>query len=145
MKQENGYYIWNKGERVALSDHFGTQEFTCHCDFDNCKEQRIAEELITRLEWLREASNGPLSINSGFRCAEYQKKLVDEGVNTVVAKKSTHELGDAADVASSPLQPLQLLDLAKFKFYSVGIGRNFLHLDLRPLHPDGTPRRWKYY
>lgn len=144
MIKKNGYYYWVKGDSEHLSDHFNTTEFACKCDNDDCLLQKISEDLINRLEWLREASKGPLKITSGFRCAKHQKALAESGVNTVVAKLSTHEMGQAVDVMSSPLQPLQLLELAKIKFFSIGTARNFLHLDLRPAHPDGTPRRWKY-
>lgn len=145
MKQENGYFIWNKGEVTPLSDHFGTQEFSCHCENKDCIEQRVSEDLINRLEWLRAASNGTLHINSGFRCEKYQQELEKSGANTVVAKNSQHCLGNAADIASSPLQPLQLLVLIKHKFNAYGIARNWIHVDLRLPHADGTDRTWKYY
>jgi len=144
MLKKDGYYFWIKGEIEHLGNYFNTMEFACKCSNEECLAQKISIDLIDKLDWLREASKGPLRINSGYRCAAYQKELADKGINTVVAKKSTHELGDAADVMSSPLSPHELIKYAEIKFKSIGTASNFLHLDLRPAHTDGTPRRWKY-
>lgn len=140
VKQENGYYVWNKGDHAHLSAHFQTSEFECRCKNEECAEQRISVELINRLEWLREAAKSSLRCHSGFRCAAKQEQIRKSGVSTVVAKVSTHEKGDAADVSTSAGTPKELLKLAAMKFKSIGIAVNFLHLDLR----DDAVRRWNY-
>lgn len=140
VKQENGYYIWTKGENEFLSNNFKTGEFSCQCKNADCVEQKIAIELIDHLQWLREASNSPVRLHSGFRCKKHQDALRASGTLTVVATKtSQHELGNAVDVSSSRLTSGELLKLAELKFESIGIASNFLHLDLRQ-----GKRRWNY-
>lgn len=141
MKKENGYFVWNKGvKREYLSDFFTTKELECKCTRDTCKEQRISEELITKLTTIREEINSPLFITSAFRCPEHQEHLRSAGVNTVVAKKSQHELGNAVDVSSGSLTIDKFLEVCERYFDSIGVARNFLHLDTR----KGVKRRWKY-
>jgi uncharacterized protein YcbK (DUF882 family) len=81
-----------------------------------------------------------MRITSGFRCSEHQQAIRNSGVSTVVAKKSTHEKGDAADISVSSLTSLNLLPIAEKQFKSIGIANNFIHVDLR----DDKIRRWKY-
>lgn len=140
VKRENGYIIWDKSDKEHISKWFTTTEFNCKCEHDTCKEQKISEELINRLEWLREASKSPVRIHSGFRCEKKQEDIRKSGTSTVVAKKSQHELGNAADVSVSALTIPHLMKLAEMKFKSIGIALNFLHLDTR----DDKVRRWNY-
>lgn len=122
-----------------LSDHFSTKEMSCHCSYEACVEQRISKDLITRIEQIREDIKEPMIITSAFRCTPYQEHLRASGVNTVVAKKSTHELGDAVDMVprSGMIKDFEA-DCAK-QFESIGLASNFLHLDTRKGY-----RRWKY-
>lgn len=140
MKKENGYFIWDKNEKEKLSENFSTEEFECQCKYDDCKEQKISEDLIKRLQEIRTEIKTRLDVTSGFRCTKHQQALAKKGVNTVVAKKSQHELGNAADVRAPSLTPHALLQVAEFRFQSIGIATNFLHLDLR----DDKKRRWNY-
>ena len=139
MEEDGDYYVWEKGQDLTLSKFFSTGEFSCHCDHLECKKQKISKTLITRLDTLRTQSNQPLRITSAYRCAFYQTYLRNTGVNTVVAKKSTHELGDAADVQPKDKNIGAFLKLAEKQFDSIGTAATFLHLDLRVGY-----RRWKY-
>jgi len=145
LKEENGYYIWEKGQVLKLSEHFSTKEMNCHCEYPECKEQRISKDLIEKLEEVREEAAEPLIVTSAYRCSEYQEYLREEakkpgGKLTVVAKKSTHELGDAVDVCpkSRPVE-FGFEDMCAKHFDSIGLAKNFLHLDLRK-----GKRRWNY-
>lgn len=140
IKIENGYYIWNKGENLWMNNWFKTKEFNCQCTNKECVEQRIAVELIDRLTKMRLEVNSPIRINSGFRCSKHQEEIRNSGTSTVVAKKSTHELGDAADISVSSLIVPVTIPFAEKHFKSIGIANNFLHVDLR----DDKVRRWKY-
>lgn len=161
MKLENGYYIWVKGEKEYFNQYFRTNEFECKCKFEDCKEQRIAKELIDRLLWLRHATHGAIGITSAFRCAKKQQAIRDEAdagkkenarrvaaglpplplkVTVVATSKSTHELGNAVDAFSTKLPIPQFLKLCEQKFRSIGLAHSFLHLDLR----DDKIRRWQY-
>lgn len=140
IKIENGYYIWTKGDNLWLNNWFKTKEFECKCTNKECIEQKISVELIKKLTTIREYTKSPMRITSGFRCSKHQESIRNSGVSTVVAKKSTHEKGDAADISVSSLTPLNLLPIVEKQFKSIGIANNFLHVDLR----DDKERRWKY-
>jgi uncharacterized protein YcbK (DUF882 family) len=140
IKIQDGYYIWVKGDNLWLNNWFKTKEFECKCSNKECINQKIAVELIARLTVIREYTKSPMRITSGFRCSEHQQAIRNSGVSTVVAKKSTHEKGDAADISVSSLTPLNLLPIVEKQFKSIGIANNFLHVDLR----DDKERRWKY-
>lgn len=140
IKIENNYYIWDKGEILWLNNWFKTKEFECQCKNKDCIKQKISVELVKRLTIIREYTKSPMRITSGFRCTKHQEEIRNSGVSTVVAKKSTHELGDAADISVSSLTILNLLPIVEKQFKSIGIANNFLHVDLR----DDQTRRWKY-
>lgn len=112
---------------------------TCKCSFPECKEQRISKDLIDKLEKVRLEVNQPLIITSAYRCTDHQASLRASGVNTVVAKKSTHELGDAVDVVPKDKKMEGFEDICAKQFDSIGLAKNFLHLDTRP-----GKRRWNY-
>lgn len=147
MKTEDLEFIyWDKLDPdTKLSDHFKQSEFSCQCNYPECIQQKVSKELLRRLENFRGAAGKPLTVTSGFRCQKHQEDLAKNKVNTVVASKSQHELGTAADVANSSLMVSELMDLAKkVGFESIGYAFNFLHVDLRPKRNDGTLRIWKY-
>lgn len=138
VKEEDGYYIWNKGEIHSLSPYFSTKEFACHCNFPACKKQRVSKTLIVRLDLLRKEAKQPLVVTSAYRCMEHQAFLRSSGIKTAI-KQSTHELGHAADVISKDGNIPALLLLAEKHFDSIGVAKSFLHLDLR-----NGKRRWDY-
>lgn len=139
--QDPDFYIWRKGDKVKLSPHFSTTEFSCHCNYSECVEQKISKDLITRLEQVRVEVNQPLVITSAYRCSAYQAKLRADGVNTVVAKLSQHELGKAADVVPKDRKDVRgsFLIICQKRFNAIGLSDKFLHLDLRPQYI-----RWEY-
>ena len=140
MRQVDGYYIWNKGDIYSFNKYFKTNEFSCQCKHPECVEQKTSIELISKLTELRKAMNEPLTVTSGFRCEAHQEDIRKSGVSTVVAKKSTHELGDAADIkpTRTPIKDFETIAARYFK--AIGTAKNFLHLDLR----DDKVRRWPY-
>lgn len=142
MREDSKYYLWNKGEVFPLagSKYFSTKEFDCHCTFSDCVEQKVSKLLICKLISLREDIAEPITVTSAFRCTKYQKKLADDGVNTVVAKKSTHELGEAVDVVPARMKISTFQVFCEKYFEAIGTAKNFLHLDLR----FGKKRRWNY-
>lgn len=140
IKIENGYYVWKKGDSLWINNWFKTTEFSCKCKHSSCVEQKIAVELINRLTDIRVEVKSPMRVHSGFRCSAHQEDIRKSGVSTVVAKKSTHELGNAADISVSRLITGELVNVAARKFHSIGIALNFIHVDLR----DDKVRRWNY-
>jgi uncharacterized protein YcbK (DUF882 family) len=140
MQKENGYYYWNKDETGELSKHFKLQEFTCHCDFDDCIEQMLEVALLDKLELLRGNAGVPITVTSAYRCQRYQQKLSETpGIETAKGI-SSHEIGQAVDVKCKSLNMHELVVKAEPFFDNIGVGLSFLHLDVR----EGGPRRWKY-
>lgn len=140
VKEDEGYYIWNKGDNLALSPYFSQKEFTCHCSFPDCKKQRISKVLIEKLGTIRKELKQPLIVTSAFRCVKYQTFLRAAGVSTVVAQLSQHELGNAVDVVPKDGKLAGFEQICAKQFEAIGIAKNFLHLDLR----IGKIRRWAY-
>ena len=139
LEEIDGYYIWQKGQKFKLSEHFSTSEMSCKCSYPDCKDQTISKDLIGRLEKVRTEVSQPLVITSAFRCSAYQAHLRASAVNTVVAKKSTHEAGDAVDVVPKNRKMEGFEDICAKQFDSIGTAGTFLHLDIRKGY-----RRWIY-
>lgn len=144
MKIENGYYLWNKGDRVKINEYFSTQEFSCQCEHTDCVEQKISKILIEKLTTIRELKNSPAKVTSGFRCSKHQEDIRNSGVSTVVAKVSQHELGNAADIRFNQIKVADWIEDAKKLFDYIGIAENFLHLDTRKAKVKGQYVTWKY-
>lgn len=134
LKEQDGYFIWNKGEVHKLSDHFSTKEMDCQCKHESCKEQRISKDLIQRIENIRVEVNQPLIVTSAFRCKQHQEDIRNSGVSTVVAKKqSQHELGNAVDIKPKDGKDIRgsFLVICEKQFTTIGLSNRFLHLDTR--------------
>ena len=129
--------IWIKGEKKQITTHFTADELQCKCSFPSCRTQRVAGDLIARLEKLRLDVGKPLILTSVFRCAAHQATLRDSGVQTATGL-SQHELGRAADIATGG--HLNLDVAASSYFSAIGKAKSFIHVDLR----NDKPRRWSY-
>lgn len=137
MRFENGYVFFDKKEEGALSPHFSMKEFRCQCHFNTCSEQKIAQELLDKLEQVRIAYGKPIKVTSGFRCHEHQLALAAGGKETATGI-SQHELGRAADLSG---KDMELLDKeCSTMFPAVGRANTFIHVDLR----NDKKRRWLY-
>lgn len=73
---------------MAKYKYFKDTDGSCKCGCGG----NIHHNLYLLLDTLREALNKPIKINSGFRCADYNKKV--GGVNT-----SQHTKGEAVDIS----------------------------------------------
>lgn len=139
------YITWNKGEKIVFSPHFTSTEFTCPCG--KCKEQnKIAVDLIDKLERVRVKLGIAIRITSGYRCPNYQAELKARGYETAVGV-SQHELGNAVDLQPMslttlgfPTKMVELEKLLKEEFKALGRGKSFFHVDLR----DDKERFWTY-
>lgn len=129
------YYTWSRGSNLPLSAHFNAKEFTCKCGI--CKGQKISAELIKRLERVREAYGAPITVTSGYRCANHQAALRKSGIQTAVGT-SSHERAEATDLFGADMP--KLLKLLESEFKSIGLANTFYHVDLR----DDKIRRWTY-
>lgn len=122
-----------KGYKLQLSPNFNLQEFHCHCTSPACQTTLICDYLIKALQQLREVA-GPLTINSGFRCAQYNASIRG-------AAQSFHKLGMAADCVPRFIKPQELkafaLKVPALAGGGIGLYKWGCHLDVRP-----TPHRW---
>jgi uncharacterized protein YcbK (DUF882 family) len=137
VERRDGLFYWPKGTNEQLSVHFSTKEFECHCRRPACGQQRIAVDMVERLEDVRSSIKIPLTVTSGFRCTAHQLELTQWGFETAKGK-SQHELGRAVDLTCRNMSGLAAVAGTVFK--AVGVARSFVHVDLR----DDKFRRWAY-
>lgn len=132
---ETDLYKWQKGTRIKLSDHFSTHEFEDPTD----NVQQISKLLVDKLEAIRKVLKVPMKVTSGYRSPAYQENLRKRGFPTTPkGKVSQHELGRAVDIICS--KRAELLEYASQQFMAIGVGKTFIHMDLR----DDKKRRWFY-
>lgn len=137
----DGYYHWPKTSNNPLTAHFSTEEFACPCG--KCGEQKIAVELVDKLERIRVKLGRPIKVTSGYRCHEHQLELAARGYETSTGI-SQHELGRAADITcpgATLYEFTAMLTYCEEEFQAIGEGLSFLHVDLRT---DKPGRRWYY-
>jgi len=117
---------------MKISEHFNRYEFACKC---GCGFDTVDEETLAVLESVRERFDAPVTINSGCRCAAYNKEIGG-------AIRSQHVLARAADITvkNTPayLVYQHLIDTFPGK-YGFGKYETFTHVDTRS---DG-PARWE--
>ncbi len=127
---------FKKGSKAQVSTHFVSNEFDCPCV--DCRVTLVDKILVSQLEAMRTLLGSKLQVTSGYRCQDYQDQLALRGYET--AKNSQHLLGKAADVTNGVATGVELEEIARrVGFTSVGVGKHFVHLDLRPGY-----RRWAY-
>ena len=135
------WFNWKRSDQFTLSAHFGSQEFICRCGL--CSDQKVDGELIRRLELVRVEVGVRVFVTSGFRCDRYQEILRNRGYETAKGR-SSHQEGQAADLTVfDPSLHVKLIESCKKYFTAYGIGRTFVHVDLRP-PKNGQPRVWSY-
>ena len=138
IRQEAKYFVWCKGDRHQLSEHFSSHEFESQ-DAPEGSLQLISVELVNRLEKLRSQLGKPLYITSAYRSTAHQRRIRGEGLKTS-KNTSTHELGMAVDISLYGHDTLKLIQLCEDLFQAVGIAKTFIHVDVR----DDKKRRWTY-
>lgn len=104
--------------------HFSESEFKCR----HCGEAKPSQHLVAVLELVRIHFNQPVTINSSYRCEEYNAEVGG-------AKNSKHLLGIAADIVVKSVEPklvYQFLDSVFPNSYGLGSYESFTHVDVRP-------------
>jgi len=123
---------------MKLTKNFNKSEFDCN-DGSEMPEEVLnnIKELADNLQVLRDKLRLPITINSGYRSPEYNKKI--GGV-----KNSQHILGKAADIRVTSMSPqivgkiiTNMIDDGLLKEGGVGVYSTFVHYDIR-----GTKARW---
>ena len=124
-------YSKSKDGEKQLSINFRVKEFACK---DGSDPVFVCPELVVLLQNIRNHFGKPVSIHSGFRTAEYNKKV--DG-----ATHSQHQYGTAADISIKGVTPKEIADYADLLMPNTGgIGTysTFTHVDVRKVRS-----RWK--
>jgi len=111
----------HQAQNKQLSKNFNEIEFACKC----CGQVIISNELVIKLQKLRDLIGKPIHINSGYRCPKNNKEV--GGVTN-----SQHVLGTATDITISGLTSKQIAKYAEqIGFGGIGIYQDFIHVDVR--------------
>lgn len=114
--------------------YFKKSEFDCNC----CKQNKMVDSFITKLDVLRGKMKISFTVTSGYRCALHNKRVGG-------AVSSMHLKGLAADIStkgwSGNQKYLFILRAMALEFKGIGIGKDIIHLDNR----TGSPVIWDYY
>ena len=118
-----------------MMKYFRPDEFECKCG--DCRKCTIDPELAQKLDTAREIAGIPFYINSGVRCSKHN---ADVGG----AKGSSHLTGKAADIrADTGKKYFAILrGLIGAGFTRIGLGGNYIHVDVDKAKPQDTV--WRY-
>jgi uncharacterized protein YcbK (DUF882 family) len=123
-----------------MTKNFKLKEFECKCGCDMPLE--VYENIIklaSQLQFLRDYTGRPITINSAYRCPEHNAKVGG-------SKTSQHLLGKAADITIQSLKPAEvyalieeLIDMGHMLQGGLGLyeEKGFVHYDIRK-----TKARW---
>jgi uncharacterized protein YcbK (DUF882 family) len=123
---------------AKLTNNFTLQEFNSKCgrDIPNNVLPNIIQ-LAKNLQVLRDAVGKSISITSGYRSPQHNKKIGG-------AKDSQHVKGMAVDIKVAGMTPKEvaliiegLIESGKMKQGGIGIYPSWVHYDIR-----GTKARW---
>jgi uncharacterized protein YcbK (DUF882 family) len=123
-----------------MTKNFKLKEFECKCGCDMPLE--VYENIIklsSQLQFLRDYTGRPITVNSAYRCPKHNKKVGG-------SKTSQHMLGKAADITIQSLKPAEvfmiiedLIDMGHMLQGGLGLyeKKGFTHYDIRK-----TKARW---
>ncbi len=121
-----------------MTKNFKIQEFECKggCDMPLEVYENIIK-LASQLQFLRDYTGRPITINSAYRCPDHNAKVGG-------SKTSQHLLGKAADITIQSLKPAEvyalieeLIDMGHMLQGGLGLYDTFVHYDIRK-----TKARW---
>ncbi len=121
-----------------MTKNFKIKEFECKggCDMPLEVYENIIK-LASQLQFLRDYTGRPITINSAYRCPEHNAKVGG-------SKTSQHLLGKAADITIQSLKPIEvyaliedLIDMGHMLQGGLGLYDTFVHYDIRK-----TKARW---
>lgn len=125
-----------------LSEHFSRWEFACRC---GCGTGMVDPRLIDRLEATRRLFGRGITVTNGCRCPVHNRAVGGEARSAhLTAINGVPRLCQAADLAciASGTRMNFLIAILTVAFPRVGVGENFLHVDLDPLLPQDV--LWVY-
>ena len=121
----------------SLYKNFTKNELACNCN--ECNEEGCKEELVQKLQELRDEVGFPIRLSSAYRCGKWNKKVGGH-------PNSAHKEGLAVDILCSGEKALIIVETAlKLGWVGCGVsqrrGQKFVHLDLKKTK---TRRIWSY-
>jgi len=112
---------------MKIPELFKDSELTCSCGCGMMPDKRAIEKLYS----LRLIYNKPVTITSGARCANYNKRIGG-------AESSQHTTGKAFDLKIPPADEWEVVRIAQsVGFNGIGLNNNvFIHVDDRASKPE---------
>lgn len=126
------YSFFKHGQKM-LSKNFRVKEFACK---DGSDLILIDDKLVDALQKIRDFFGNPITINSAYRNATYNKKI--GGVSN-----SQHTKGTASDIVVKNVNPVDVANYAEYLLGDkggIGLYSNFVHIDTREKRA-----RWENY
>ena len=124
-------------------NYFDISEFDSP-DKPGSGKENMDVNLLMILDNMRHRSGISYKITSGFRTPEHHKKLKEKGYKT--SDTSPHLLGKAADIAAPDSRSKYLIIEAALHFgiQRVGVGANFIHIDIQEEPEKPVRLIWTY-
>ena len=125
---------------MQLTKNFSKSEFDCSCGCEMPKNVlNNVQKVANQLQALRNIVGKSITVNSGYRCPEWNTKV--GGVKT-----SQHILGKASDIVIKDMTPddvahliEQMIDSGDMLQGGLGRYNTFTHYDIRK-----TKARWNF-
>ena len=121
-----------------MSKYFDS-EIPCHC---GCGENNVDNELMLRLDAMREDYGEPIVANSICRCRDHNRKVggspTSSHISDVLHKCQAADLKFPWEVT----QRYKFLKSAMKMFSRIGVGKEFIHVDVDYL--KAVPAQWGY-
>jgi len=115
--------------------HFIITEFACKC---GCGLANVHYRLTALLDDAREIAGVPFVITSGCRCEKHNTDTGGKPDSSHLPLKSNAFYCMAVDIstANSALRYVILRALIMVGFNRIGIGKNYIHVDIDPYKPQ---------
>ena len=123
---------YKRNDKLQLSKNFRLDEFKCKCGV--CDPILVDEELVARLQQIRDHFGRSVNINSGYRCEKHNASAKVGG-----SPGSHHVKGKAADIRVQGITPAEVAKYAE----SIGIQRIGLYDNFVHIGSDTTKKFWK--
>jgi hypothetical protein len=116
---------YKRTEKRQLSKNFSLDEFKCKCG--KCGTVQLDENLVERLQQIRDHFGKAVTINSGYRCENHNASPQVGG-----AKGSLHVKGMATDIRVQGILPKEVAKYAEsIGVLGIGLYDDFVHIDTR--------------
>ncbi len=109
---------------IMLTKNFNLNEF----DSPDTHQVKLHQELIVRLQTLRDKVKKPIKVTSGYRTNSYNRRVGG-------ARGSFHKRGMAADIHCPGISTKDLASIAEgigFRGIGIYISQGFVHVDVGP-------------